>query len=86
MSLHEAAEAEEDRLLVERADAEVSAIHELQRLESDDHTAMPSSANDDAASELQPAPSSNRDTQHQGADATVTLRMTPGGNVGARAE
>ena len=72
--LHVAAEAEEDRLLVERADAEVSAIHELQRLESDDHTAMPSSANDDAASELQPAPSSNSAS----ANAAPTSHVTAG--------
>ena len=35
--VHLAAEAEEDRLLAERADAEVSAIHEQQQLESQEH-------------------------------------------------
>jgi hypothetical protein len=44
--LHSAAEAEEDRLLAERADAEVSAIHEQQQRESDEQT-MPSFAVDD---------------------------------------
>jgi hypothetical protein len=57
--LHLAAEAEEDRLLAERADAEVSAIHEQQQLESEPLN-LPSNAHagDDSAANTptHPAP------------------------------
>ncbi len=52
--LHFAAEAEEDRLLAERADAEVSAIHELQRLESDERAIRSNISGDDSAAQVQP--------------------------------
>jgi hypothetical protein len=56
--LHVAAEAEEDRLLAERADAEVSAIHDLQLLESDERATMSNASGDNSVAQVQPLLSS----------------------------
>ena len=58
--LHLAAEAEEDRLLSERADAEVVAMHEQQQLELDlNDTVQHAKRSIDSSAETQSALSSN---------------------------
>lgn len=58
--LHLAAEAEEDRLLSERADAEVVAMHEQQQLELDlNDTVQHATRSIDSSAETQSALSSN---------------------------
>jgi hypothetical protein len=74
--LHLAAEAEEDRLLAERADAEVSAIHAQQQVESDEQISLSNDVDDDGAAAMQPTASAPESAST--AKTTATSYVTAG--------
>ena len=74
--LHLAAEAEEDRLLAERADDEVSAIHAQQQVESDEQISLSNAVDDDGAAAMQLTPSARESAST--AHTTTTSYVTAG--------
>ena len=74
--LHLAAEAEEDRLLAERADDEVSAIHAQQQVESDEQISLSNAVDDDGAAAMQLTPSARESGST--ANTTTTSYVTAG--------
>jgi hypothetical protein len=74
--LHLAAEAEEDRLLAERADDEVSAIHAQQQVESDEQISLSNAVDDDGAAAMQLTPSARESAST--ANTTTTSYVTAG--------